>query len=78
MFALNIASKRQGSKIVICTDGKILILFYRILNYESFVFLGLANRGLGNLEVAQDETADEAVKMQALADGNQFYAGCNI
>jgi len=22
MFALNIASKRQGSKIVICTDGK--------------------------------------------------------
>jgi hypothetical protein len=42
------------------------------------VFLGLANRGLGNLEVAQDEKADEAVKMQALTDGNQFYAGCNI
>jgi hypothetical protein len=41
-------------------------------------FLGLANRGLGNLEMAQDEKADEAVKMQALSAGNQFYAGCNI
>jgi hypothetical protein len=31
IFALNIAAKRQGSKIVICTDGKrvdIEILFY--------------------------------------------------
>jgi len=36
MFALNIASKRQGSKIVICTDGKILIFFYWIINYECF------------------------------------------
>ncbi len=41
-------------------------------------FLGLANRGLGNLETAQDERADEATKMQALADGNHYYAGCNI
>ncbi|CAF1422223.1 unnamed protein product [Adineta steineri] len=55
MFALHIASKRQGSKIMICTDG-------------------LANRGLGNLEMAQDDKVDEAVKMQALADGNHFYA----
>ncbi|CAF1064942.1 unnamed protein product [Adineta ricciae] len=56
LFALNIASKRQGSKIVICTDG-------------------LANRGLGSLETAQDEKIDQEVKMQALSEGNQFYAG---
>ncbi|CAF0934799.1 unnamed protein product [Adineta ricciae] len=55
IFALNIASKRQGSKIVICTDG-------------------LANRGLGNLEIAQDGKVDETAKIQALHDGNQFYA----
>ena len=36
---------------------------------------GLANRGLGNLETAQDEKVDEAVKMQALTDGNHYYAG---
>ena len=41
-------------------------------------FLGLANRGLGSLETAQDEKAEETVKMQALSDGNHFYAGCNI
>jgi hypothetical protein len=41
-------------------------------------FLGLANRGLGNLETAQDEKADEAVRRQALEDGNRFYAECNI
>jgi hypothetical protein len=41
-------------------------------------FLGLANRGLGSLELAQDEKADEAVKMQALHEGNQFYAECNF
>jgi hypothetical protein len=39
---------------------------------------GLANRGLGSLETAQDDNAEEAVKMQALADGNQFYADCNF
>ncbi|CAF0832318.1 unnamed protein product [Rotaria sordida] len=55
VFALNIASKRQGSKIVICTDG-------------------LANRGLGSLETAQDEKVDEAIRNQALEEGNQFYA----
>ncbi|CAF0993277.1 unnamed protein product [Rotaria sordida] len=55
MFALNIVSQRQGSKIVICTDG-------------------LANRGLGSLETAQDEKVDEALKMEALAQGNRFYA----
>lgn len=38
-------------------------------------FLGLANRGLGNLETAQDEKVDETVKMQALTDGNHYYAG---
>ncbi|CAF3395009.1 unnamed protein product [Rotaria sp. Silwood1] len=36
---------------------------------------GLANRGLGSLETAQDERADEAVKMEALAEGNRFYTG---
>jgi hypothetical protein len=41
------------------------------------MFLGLANRGLGSLETAHDEKAEEAIKMQALADGNHFYAGCN-
>ncbi len=41
-------------------------------------FLGLANRGLGSLEMAQDEKLDEPVRTQALADGNQFYAECNI
>ncbi|CAF4293891.1 unnamed protein product, partial [Rotaria sordida] len=46
---------RQGSKIVICTDG-------------------LANRGLGSLETAQDERVDEALKLEALAQGNRFYA----
>ncbi|CAF2827379.1 unnamed protein product [Rotaria sp. Silwood2] len=56
MFALNIASQRKGSKIVICTDG-------------------LANRGLGSLEMAQDEKVDEAVKMDALSEGNRFYSG---
>ncbi|CAF3086714.1 unnamed protein product [Rotaria socialis] len=56
MFALNIASQRQGSKLVICTDG-------------------LANRGLGSLETAQDEKAEEAAKMEALTEGNRFYAG---
>jgi len=39
---------------------------------------GLANRGLGNLETAQDDKAEEAVKLQALADGNHFYAECKI
>jgi hypothetical protein len=39
MFALNIASKRQGSKLVICTDGKKLkYLFYWIINYEYFFY----------------------------------------
>ncbi|CAF2229853.1 unnamed protein product [Rotaria magnacalcarata] len=56
VFALNIASKRQGSKIVICTDG-------------------LANGGLGSLELAQDTKVDEAVRNRALEEGNQFYAG---
>ncbi|CAF4141790.1 unnamed protein product [Rotaria magnacalcarata] len=56
MFALNIASQRQGSKLVICTDG-------------------LANRGLGSLEKAQDEKTEEAAKMEALTEGNRFYAG---
>ncbi|UJR20810.1 hypothetical protein I4U23_023922 [Adineta vaga] len=56
LFALNIASKRQGSKVVICTDG-------------------LANRGLGSLETAQDEKVEEEARMQALSDGNHFYAG---
>ena len=37
--------------------------------------LGLANRGLGNLEMAQDEKSDQAVRTQALDEGNQFYAG---
>ncbi|CAF0741925.1 unnamed protein product [Adineta steineri] len=55
VFALNIASKRQGSKIVICTDG-------------------LANIGLGSLEMAQDNKINEAIKKQALHEGNQFYA----
>jgi len=41
-------------------------------------YLGLANRGLGSLETAQDEKAEEAVKMQALTDGNHFYAGCKF
>jgi len=41
-------------------------------------FSGLANRGLGSLETAQDEKADQAVKMQALEEGNQFYAECNF
>ncbi len=41
-------------------------------------FIGLANRGLGNLEMAQDEKADEATKTQALTDGNHYYAGCKI
>jgi hypothetical protein len=50
-----------------------LKLFFAILFYRS---LGLANRGLGNLETAQDEKADEAIKMQALSDGNHYYAGC--
>ncbi|CAF2515663.1 unnamed protein product [Rotaria sp. Silwood2] len=54
-FALHIASKRQGSKIVICTDG-------------------LANRGLGSLEMAQDEKVDETIRKQALEEGNQFYS----
>ncbi len=44
----------------------------------TFRFLGLANRGLGNLETAQDEHVDEPTKMQALADGNHYYAGCKI
>jgi hypothetical protein len=43
-----------------------------------YYFLGLANRGLGSLETAQDEHVDEPTKMQALHDGNQFYAGCMI
>jgi hypothetical protein len=80
IFALNIAAKRQGSKIVICTDGKrvdIEILFY-CNQLILCMFLGLANRGLGSLELAQDEKADEAVKMQALHEGNQFYAECNF
>ncbi len=41
-------------------------------------FSGSANRGLGSLETAQDDHAEEAVKMQALSDGNQFYADCNF
>ena len=43
-----------------------------------FCIVGLANRGLGNLETAQDDKVEEAVKMQALADGNRFYADCKI
>ncbi|CAF1027360.1 unnamed protein product [Didymodactylos carnosus] len=54
MFALYIASKRQGSKIVLCTDG-------------------LANRGIGSLEVANDETSDEIEKERSIEEGNQFY-----
>jgi hypothetical protein len=42
------------------------------------LFIGLANRGLGSLETAQDDKADEAVKMQALHDGNQFYSDCKF
>ena len=42
---------------------------------NSLFFTGLANRGLGNLETAQDEKVDEAVTMQALTDGNHYYAG---
>lgn len=38
----------------------------------------MANRGLGSLELAQDEKAEEAVKLQALTDGNQYYAGCKL
>jgi len=41
-------------------------------------FSGLANRGLGSLETAQDEKIDQAVKMRALEEGNQFYAECNF
>ena len=41
-------------------------------------FSGLANRGLGSLELAQDEKVDEAIKMQALHEGNQFYADCKM
>jgi hypothetical protein len=33
---------------------------------------------LGSLETAQDEKTEEAVRMEALSDGNQFYAGCKI
>jgi hypothetical protein len=33
---------------------------------------------LGNLETAQDEKVDEPTKMQALSDGNHYYAGCKI
>ncbi|CAF1560005.1 unnamed protein product, partial [Didymodactylos carnosus] len=54
IFALNVASKRQGSKIVICTDG-------------------MANRGLGNLETANDEKSEKNVRLQAIEEGNQFY-----
>jgi hypothetical protein len=43
-----------------------------------FCFSGLANRGLGSLELAQDEKVDQAVRMQALDEGNQFYADCNF
>ena len=32
---------------------------------------------MGNLETAQDDKIDEGVKMQALHDGNQFYAESN-
>ena len=56
LLALNIAAKRRGSKLVICTDG-------------------LANRGLGNLELAQEEKVGEEVKMDALNQGNEFYGG---
>lgn len=50
----------------------------RILDDKNVVFpLGLANRGLGNLETAQDEKIDPAVKMRALEEGNQFYADGN-
>jgi hypothetical protein len=45
---------------------------------QFFVFSGLANRGLGNLETAHDEKVDAAVKMQALEEGNQFYSECNF
>ncbi len=51
-------------------------MMLQIINSLGFFFLGLANRGLGSLELAQDEKADEAVKMQALHEGNQFYAEC--
>lgn len=56
-------------------DLKINFLFSLI---ESMCFSGLANRGLGSLELAQDEKVDEAVKMQALHEGNQFYLECNV
>ncbi|CAF1091264.1 unnamed protein product, partial [Didymodactylos carnosus] len=54
VFALHLASKRRGSKIVICTDG-------------------LANRGIGNLEAANDEKSEGNVKKAAIDQGNEFY-----
>ena len=38
IFALNIASKRQGSKIVICTDGKTNTVEKLKLNIHIFVW----------------------------------------
>jgi len=35
----------------------------------------LANRGLGNLESAQDEKVEEAARLEALTQGNHYYAG---
>lgn len=35
---------------------------------------GLANRGLGNLETAQDDKVEQEVKLRALDEGNHFYA----
>lgn len=55
LFAINIASKRRGSRIVVCTDG-------------------LANRGLGNLETAQDEKVSQEERGLALEQGNEYYA----
>lgn len=77
MFALNIATQRPGSKIVICTDGR-EINYYFASNYFYLLLKGLANRGLGSLEIAQDEKVEQDVKTQALAEGNHFYAGCKI
>jgi hypothetical protein len=42
------------------------------------VVLGLANRGLGSLEAAQDEKSEAATRMQALEQGNQFFADSNL
>ena len=37
-------------------------------------FSGLANRGLGGLETAQDDKVEAEVRLRALDEGNHFYA----